>query len=73
MRRAETYSALARAQVSAGHSDQASAAVRQSLARADLPLPWRVRMLAFLAMLERAEGAGWRPECLWGARSLPGL
>ena len=55
-RRAETYSALARAQVSAGHSDQASATVRQSLAQADLPLPWRARMLAFLAMLERAEG-----------------
>ena len=56
LRQAETYSALARAQVSAGHSDQASATVRQSVALADLPLPWRARMLAFLAMLERAEG-----------------
>src|SRR5580698_1435123 len=53
-RRAQTYSALARAQVSAGRSDDAIAAIRQSLASADLPRTWQARMLAFLAMLERA-------------------
>ena len=37
VRRAETYSVLARAQVSAGRSDEAIAAVRQALASADLP------------------------------------
>jgi DNA-binding CsgD family transcriptional regulator len=54
-RRAETYSVLARAQVSAGHSDGAITTIRQSLASADLPRTWQARMLAFLAMLERAE------------------
>jgi DNA-binding CsgD family transcriptional regulator len=54
LRRAETYSVLARAQVSAGRSDEATATVRQALALADLPLQWRARMLAMLAMLERA-------------------
>ncbi len=54
VRRAETYSVLARAQVSAGRSDEAIATVRQALASAGLPGPWRARMLAFLAMLERA-------------------
>ena len=53
-RRAETYSVLARAQVSAGHSDEATATVRQALALTDLPKQWRARMLAMLAMLERA-------------------
>jgi DNA-binding CsgD family transcriptional regulator len=54
-RRAETYSVLARAQVSAGRSDEAIAAMRQALASADLPRTWRARMLALLAMLERAD------------------
>ena len=54
VRRAETYSVLARAQVSAGRSDEAIATMRQALAPADLPRTWRARMLALLAMLERA-------------------
>jgi DNA-binding CsgD family transcriptional regulator len=53
-RRAETYSVLARAQVSAGCSDEAIATMRQALASADLPRTWQARMLALLAMLERA-------------------
>ena len=53
-RRAETYSVLARAQVSAGRSGEATATVRQALARPDLSPQWRARMLAMLAMLERA-------------------
>jgi DNA-binding CsgD family transcriptional regulator len=54
VRRAETYSVLARAQVSAGRSDEAVAAIRQALASGDLPRTWQARMLALLAMLERA-------------------
>jgi DNA-binding CsgD family transcriptional regulator len=54
VRRAETYSVLARAQVSAGRSDEATATVRQALALTDLSQQWRARMLAMLAMLERA-------------------
>ena len=54
VRRAETYSVLARAQVSAGRSDEAIATIRQALASADLPRTWQARMLALLAMLERA-------------------
>jgi DNA-binding CsgD family transcriptional regulator len=54
-RRAETYSALARAQVSAGRSDEAITTIRQALAAADLPRTWQARMLALLAMLERAD------------------
>jgi DNA-binding CsgD family transcriptional regulator len=53
-RRAETYSVLARAQVSAGRSDEATATVRQALALTGLSQRWRARMLAMLAMLERA-------------------
>ena len=53
-RRAETYSVLARAQVSAGGYDEAVAAVRQALASADLPRTWQARMLALLAMLQRS-------------------
>jgi len=56
VRRAETYSVLARAQVSAGRSDEAVTTMRQALASPDLPRTWQARMLAFLAMLERAEG-----------------
>jgi len=54
VRRAETSSVLARAQVSAGRSDEAITTVRQALASAGLPRPWQARMLAMLAMLERA-------------------
>jgi DNA-binding CsgD family transcriptional regulator len=54
-RRAETYSVLARAQVSAGRSDEAIITMRQALASPDLPRTWQARMLAFLAMLERAD------------------
>ena len=54
VRRAETYSVLARAQVSAGRSDEAIATIGQALASADLPRTWQARMLALLAMLERA-------------------
>jgi len=61
VRRAETYSVLARAQVSAGRSDGAIATTREALASADLPRTWRARMLAFLAMLERAEDGGLGP------------
>jgi DNA-binding CsgD family transcriptional regulator len=55
VRRAETYSVLARAQVSAGRSDEAIITMRQALASPGLPRTWRARMLAFLAMLERAD------------------
>ena len=54
VRRAETYSVLARAQVSAGRSDEATTTMQQALASAGLPRTWQARMLAFLAMLERA-------------------
>jgi len=54
-RRGETYSVLARAQVSAGHSDEAITTIRQALASAGLPRTWQARMLALLAMLERAD------------------
>jgi DNA-binding CsgD family transcriptional regulator len=54
VRRAETYSVLARAQASAGDYDEAIATVWQALASADLPRTWHARMLALLAMLERA-------------------
>src|SRR5690242_2929240 len=55
VRQAETYSVLARAQVSAGRSDEAITTMRQALASADLPRTWQARMLALLAMLERAD------------------
>src|ERR1700722_2884648 len=55
VRRAETYSVLARAQVSAGRSDEAIITMRQALASPGLPRTWQARMLAFLAMLERAD------------------
>jgi DNA-binding CsgD family transcriptional regulator len=53
-RRAETHWVLTRAQVSAGRSDDAIATIRQALASAGLPAEWRARMLALLAMLQRA-------------------
>jgi DNA-binding CsgD family transcriptional regulator len=55
VRRAETSSALARAQVSAGRSGDAIITLRQALGLAGLPGTWRARMLALLAMLERAD------------------
>jgi DNA-binding CsgD family transcriptional regulator len=54
VRRAETYWVLTRAQVSAGRSDDAITTMRQALASAGLPGEWRARMLALLAMLQRA-------------------
>jgi DNA-binding CsgD family transcriptional regulator len=53
-RRAETHWVLTRAQVSAGRSDDGIATMRQALASAELPAEWRARMLALLAMLQRA-------------------
>jgi DNA-binding CsgD family transcriptional regulator/tetratricopeptide (TPR) repeat protein len=54
VRKAETFTVLARAQVSARHNDDAITTMRQALASADLPGEWRARMLVVLAMLERA-------------------
>jgi len=54
VRRAETYWVLTRAQVSAGRNDDAVATMRQALASAGLPGEWQARMLALLAMLQRA-------------------
>jgi DNA-binding CsgD family transcriptional regulator/tetratricopeptide (TPR) repeat protein len=54
VRRAETYWVLTRAQVSAGRNDDAITTMRQALASAGLPGQWRARMLALLAMLQRA-------------------
>ena len=54
VRRAEIHWVLTRAQVSAGRSDAAIATIRQALASAGLPGEWRARMLALLAMLQRA-------------------
>ncbi len=53
-RRAETHWLLAHAQVSAGRGDAAITTIRGALAPADLPGVWHGRMLALLAMLERA-------------------
>ena len=52
--RAETYWVLTRAQVSGGRNDDAITTMRQALASAGLPGEWRARMLALLAMLQRA-------------------
>jgi DNA-binding CsgD family transcriptional regulator len=54
MRRAEAYWVLARAQLSTGRNDGAITTMRQALASVDLPRKWQARMLALLAMLERA-------------------
>jgi DNA-binding CsgD family transcriptional regulator len=54
VRRAETYWVLTRARVSAGRNDDAITTLRQALASAGLPGEWRARMLAHLAMLQRA-------------------
>jgi tetratricopeptide (TPR) repeat protein len=53
-RRGQTSWMLARAQVSAGDNDDAIATIRQALAPTGVPGEWRARMLALLAMLERA-------------------
>jgi DNA-binding CsgD family transcriptional regulator len=52
--RAETWSMLARAQVSSGRNDEAITTMREALASTCLPGTGRSRMLALLAMLERA-------------------
>jgi DNA-binding CsgD family transcriptional regulator len=54
VRRAEAYWVLTRAQLGTGNSDDASSTIRKALASADLPRKWQARMLALLAMLERA-------------------
>ncbi|HEY7146422.1 MAG TPA: LuxR C-terminal-related transcriptional regulator, partial [Streptosporangiaceae bacterium] len=54
VRRAETYWVLTRAQVSAGCNDDAITTMQRALASAGLPGEWRARMLALLAMLQRA-------------------
>jgi DNA-binding CsgD family transcriptional regulator len=54
VRRAEMYWVLTRAQVSMGRSDDAITTMRRALASAELPGEWRARMLARLAMLQRA-------------------
>jgi DNA-binding CsgD family transcriptional regulator len=61
VRKAETYSVLARAQISAGDNDEAIATVRQVLASIDLPTAWRARMLALLPMLEHASAGDLDP------------
>ncbi|MEQ4302027.1 AAA family ATPase [Plantactinospora sp. B6F1] len=45
---------LARAQFSGGHNDAAVTTLRRALGGADLPDTWRARLLASLAMFERA-------------------
>jgi len=54
VRRAEAYWVLTRAQLGTGDSDDASSTIRKALASADLPRKWQARMLALLAMLQRA-------------------
>ena len=54
VRLAEAYWVLARARLSAGDNGEAITAIREALARTDLPRIWQARMLALLAMLERA-------------------
>ena len=53
-RRAETSWTLAHAQLNAGTRNDAITTIRQALASAGLPHTWQARMLALLAMLERA-------------------
>ena len=70
VRRAETYSVLARAQVSAGDNDGAIATVRQALASIDLPRTWYARMLALLPMLEHANAGDLDPADTTARRAL---
>jgi DNA-binding CsgD family transcriptional regulator/tetratricopeptide (TPR) repeat protein len=53
-RRAEMCSMLARAQVSSGHNDEAITTIRQGLTSTAVPRTGQGRILALLAMLERA-------------------
>jgi DNA-binding CsgD family transcriptional regulator len=57
VRRAETYSVLARAQSSTGDNDGAIATVRQAVASSDLSRTWHARMLAMLPMFEHTNAA----------------
>jgi DNA-binding CsgD family transcriptional regulator len=57
VRRAETYSLLSRAQISAGDNDEAIATLRQALASVELPRVWHARMLAMLPMFEHTNAA----------------
>jgi DNA-binding CsgD family transcriptional regulator len=54
VRRAEAYWVLARAHLGTGNSEDASLTIQKALASADLPRKWQARMLALLAMLQRA-------------------
>lgn len=56
-RRGELYWVLARALFSDGHNQAAGDAVRRALDQPELPGRWRARLLASLAMFQRA-GAG---------------
>ncbi|MFD9053538.1 helix-turn-helix transcriptional regulator [Streptomyces zaomyceticus] len=55
--RGQMYWVLARAQFSGGHNDAAVTTLEKALARTDLPDGWRARLLASLAMVQRA-GSG---------------
>lgn len=55
--RGQMYWVLARAQFSGGHNDAAVTTLERALARTDLPDGWRARLLASLAMVQRA-GSG---------------
>ncbi|MBP2477543.1 DNA-binding CsgD family transcriptional regulator/tetratricopeptide (TPR) repeat protein [Crossiella equi] len=52
--RAEMYFVLVRALFSLGRNQEAVEAVRRGLSRTDLPVAWRARLLAALAMYQRA-------------------
>jgi DNA-binding CsgD family transcriptional regulator len=61
-RRAETYSVLVRAQVSAGDNDGGIATVRQAVASTDLSRTWHARLLAMLPIYEHTNAA--HPDAL---------
>ncbi|MFI6095767.1 AAA family ATPase [Lentzea sp. NPDC051213] len=52
--RAELYWVLARALFSAGHNDEGVTTVERALGQPDVPGAWRARLLAALAMFQRA-------------------
>jgi tetratricopeptide (TPR) repeat protein len=58
VRRAKTYSALARAKTSAGDNNGAIATLRQAVASIDLSRTWHARMLAMLPMYEHTSAVG---------------
>jgi DNA-binding CsgD family transcriptional regulator len=60
--RAETYSVLVRAQVSAGDNDGGIATVRQAVASTDLSRTWHARLLAMLPIYEHTNAA--HPDAL---------